>query len=238
MPSHVKHAYIHVYYNVCMVTHCTAGESTARSYIHQGLGRGGWGCHFSEIVYSGGGRTEDGAGCRIGPPHPPPPLNGVEPMIEHKNRIFFEFEAIFETAQGFMGESTISVLWMKKEVRYRDTVPQRINVTRFCSHGFPTEPPPAPSPSLVPWSGTRNSKPSNMTSNSPRYSNSKLNAHCRICLATFMFTFCYVHACMQFFFSKSSLVWRPGYTLGWRSNQLGVLWHPFTFLVYKLLCIQ
>jgi hypothetical protein len=44
------------------------------------------------------------------PPPPLPPLDGIEPMIEHQNPIFFEFEAIFETAQGFMGESTISVL--------------------------------------------------------------------------------------------------------------------------------
>ncbi len=34
------------------------------------------------------------------------------------------------------------------------------------------------------------------------------------------------------------LVWRPVYTPGWRPNQLGVLWHPCTVLVYKLLCIQ
>ncbi len=36
--------------------------------------------------------------------------------------------------------------------------------------------------------------------------------------------------------APTSILWRPGYTPGWRSNQLGVLWHPCTALVYKLLC--
>ncbi len=33
-------------------------------------------------------------------------------------------------------------------------------------------------------------------------------------------------------------VGRAGYTPGWRSNQSGVLHHPCTAPVYKLLCIQ
>ncbi len=38
--------------------------------------------------------------------------------------------------------------------------------------------------------------------------------------------------------SWGGALWRPGYTPGWQSNQLGVLYHPCTVPVYKLLCIQ